>query len=176
MAKQIDLRRHTENDGDELTEAGVTAAVAIGRRLTGGYRLVVSSGAQRATQAAACMMAGLGERVPGGVVVEVGLRSTREDEWRAAYRQAGSGRLDALDHAAPELVAEDSAVLAAGLRRVFDRLPDGERALAVGHSPTIEAAVLGLTGEVIPPLGKGEGVAVTEDEAGYRVTHPAPDV
>jgi len=44
----------------------------------------------------------------------------------------------------------------------------------VGHSPTNEAAVLGLTGRVIPPLGKGEGVLLMEDGRAYRV-EPARD-
>jgi hypothetical protein len=50
--------------------------------------------------------------------------------------------LTALREADPELVCEDSAVLGAALRRVLDRLPEGGRALAVGHSPTNEAAVI----------------------------------
>jgi hypothetical protein len=51
----------------------------------------------------------------------------------------------------------------------FDALPDGGRALVVGHSPTNEAAVLGLTGQVIGPMGKGEGVLIVEDAGGYAV-------
>ena len=66
-------------------------------------------------------------------------------------------------------MAEDSAALAEGLRRVFERLADGQRALAIGHSPTNEAAVYGLTGVLVAPLGKGRGVAVTEDADGYEV-------
>jgi hypothetical protein len=50
-----------------------------------------------------------------------------------------------------------------------ERLDDGQRALAVGHSPTNEAAVLGLTGELLAPLGKGAGVLVTEDGGHHRV-------
>jgi phosphohistidine phosphatase SixA len=57
-------------------------------------------------------------------------------------------------------VREDSAILAAALRRLLERLPDGGRALAVGHSPTNEAAVLGLTGSIIEPMVKGAGVLV----------------
>jgi hypothetical protein len=61
-------------------------------------------------------------------------------------------------------------VLGAALGRVFERLDEGERALAIAHSPTNEAAVLGLTGELVAPLGKGEGVlVVAEDGGGYRV-------
>ncbi len=65
MAKEVELRRHTDNDGDVLTPDGVAAAVGIGRRLEGGYNLVASSGAQRATQTVACLLAGLAEPVPG---------------------------------------------------------------------------------------------------------------
>jgi hypothetical protein len=52
---------------------------------------------------------------------------------------------------------------------VFDELPEGGRALVVGHSPTNEAAVLGLAGIVVGPLGKGESVLVVEDEGRYDV-------
>ena len=48
-------------------------------------------------------------------------------------------------------------------------LPEGGRALVVGHSPTTEAAVLGLAGLVVPPLGKGKGVLLVEDGGDYRV-------
>ena len=169
MTRYVELRRHTDSDGDMLTEGGVRAAVALGKGLSGGYRVIVSSGAQRATQTAACVIAGLGEAVPDGVIVELGLRSTVEDRWRAAYRTAGAGDLESLRTADPELVRTDSAVLAEGLRRTFKRLEDGERALAIGHSPTNEAAVFGLTGVVVRPMAKGEGVVVIESSDGYTV-------
>ena len=169
MARYVELRRHTDNDGDQLTAAGVQAAVAFGRVLSGGYRVIVSSGAQRATQTAACVIAGLGQPVPDGVVVEPGLRSTVEDRWRAAYRTAGAGDLDSLRTADPNLVQADSETLAEGLKRVFERLEDGERALVIGHSPTNEAAVFGLTGVIVRPMGKGEGVVVIEDGDEYAV-------
>lgn len=168
MAKEIELRRHTDNDGDVLSPEGVARAVEIGSGLRGGYRFLASSGAQRATQTAACFVAALGEPVDGGVIVEEGLRSGREDDWRAAYSRAGAGDLKSLEGADPDLVAADSAELADGLRRLFERLDDGEKALAIGHSPTSEAAVLGLTGDYIDPLGKGEGVSVIEDGGEYR--------
>jgi phosphohistidine phosphatase SixA len=169
MAKYVELRRHTDNDGDVLTPEGVLAAIQIGSRLTGGYDVLVSTGAQRATQTLACFLAGLGEKVGRGVVVEPRLRSDVEDRWRAAYEKAGSGDLPALREADPELVEEDSASLGAALRRVFDALPGGGRALVVGHSPTNEAAVLGLTGEVVEPISKGEGVLVVEEDGALRV-------
>ena len=165
----MELRRHTDADGDTLTAAGVAAALEIGAGLRGGYDLAVSSGAQRATQTIACFLAALDQQVPAGVVVEPGLRSPVEDRWRAAYQKAGSGALEALREADPELVAEDSQRLGAALRRVLDRLPDDGRALVVGHSPTNEAAVLGLTGEVVAPLAKGAGILVVSGDDGYQV-------
>src|SRR5918912_323983 len=129
MAREIELRRHTDSDGDALT----------------------------------------GERVPGGALVEPGLRSKLEDRWRQAYQKAGSGELAALRAADPELVEEDSATLGAALRRVLDRLGDGGRALVVGHSPTNEAAVLGMTGELVEPISKGSGVLLVVDDDEARV-------
>jgi broad specificity phosphatase PhoE len=169
VAKEIELRRHTDADGDVLTAEGVAAALAIGAHLRGHYRLAVSSGAQRATQTLACFLAALDQQVPDGVLVEPGLRSQVEDRWRAAYEKAGSGALDALREADPELVADDSHRLGAALRRIFDQLPEGGRALVVGHSPTNEAAILGLTGQIVPPLAKGAGVLVATCDDGYQV-------
>lgn len=169
MARYVELRRHTDNDGDALTDDGVRAALEVGRSLAGGYDLLVSSGAQRATQTLACFACALGEPVPGGAVVEDGLRSRVEDRWRGAYQRAGSGDLASLREADPDLVREDSAALAAALGRVLERLPDGGRALAVGHSPTNEAAVLGLTGTIIEPMGKGAGVLVVAEGDETRV-------
>jgi broad specificity phosphatase PhoE len=169
MARYVELRRHTDADGDVLTQEGVRAAMEIGARLHGGYDLLVSTGAQRATQTLACFLAALDEAVSGGVIVEPGLRSEQEDRWRAAYEKAGSGALDAMRDADPELVEEDSAALGEALGRVLDALPDGGRALVVGHSPTNEAAVLGLTGEIVDPISKGAGVLLVADERGFRV-------
>jgi broad specificity phosphatase PhoE len=169
VASYVELRRHTDNDGDVLTPEGVRAALDIGRHLAGDYHLFVSSGAQRATQTLGCFLAGLGRTVPGGVVVEPGLRSDVEEQWRDAYRRAGSGDLAALRSVAPDLVERESAVLGAALRRVLDGLPDGARALAVGHSPTNEAAVLGLTGRLVPPMAKGAGVVIVADDDGFRI-------
>ena len=170
VSRVVELRRHTDADEDVLTAKGVVAALEIGARLQGGYHVAVSTGAQRATQTLACFLAALGQRVPGGVVVEPGLRSQVEDRWRSAYAKAGSGALEALREADPELVAEDSERLGAALGRVVEGLADGACALVVGHSPTNEAAILGLTGEIVAPLAKGAGAQVVADESGgYRV-------
>ena len=169
LSKAVELWRHTDNDGDCLTHDGVRAALEIGAGLAGGYTLVVSSGTQRATQTAACLLAGLGERVAAGVIVEPGLRTQSEGRWREIYAETGKPDLASFRAVDPEFVDSEVASLGAALRRVFDRLDDGGRALAVGHSPTNEAAAFALTGEVVRPLAKGDGVLVVEEAGAYRV-------
>src|SRR5918996_1491694 len=157
MAKTVELRRHTDSDGDRLSEDGVRAAVAIGARLAGGYDLLVSSGTQRATQTLACFLAGHGSKHECGVTVDEQFRSEVEDRWRSAYKKAGPGDIASFRRADPELVEQESARLADALQDVFERLPEGGRALVVGHSPMNEAAVYGLTGQEVEPLSKGAG-------------------
>lgn len=173
MPRYLELRRHTDSDGDLLTDEGVRAALDIGRHLTDTYAVLVTSGAQRATQTLACLACALTNAVSGGVIVETSLRSEVEDRWRAAHQTAGSGELAALREADPELVREDSQRLASGLRRILDRLADGDRALAVGHSPTNEAAVFGLTREIVSPIAKGAGVLIVAEADRFRV-EPLP--
>ena len=60
MPRFLELRRHTDNDGDVLSPEGVTAAVTLGATLSGNYEAVWTSGAQRAAQTPACLLAGLG--------------------------------------------------------------------------------------------------------------------
>jgi broad specificity phosphatase PhoE len=167
VTKAVELRRHTDNDGDALTEEGVHAALEIGARLRGDYTLLVSSGMQRATQTLACFLAALGERVPGGVVVEAGLRTGSEGRWREIYAQTGKPDLESFRAADPDFVAAEEARLGAALDRIFAALPEGGRALAVGHSPTNEAGVFALTGQVVEPLAKGAGLLVVSDGNGY---------
>ena len=168
MTKTVELRRHTDNDGDALTPDGVRAALDIGARLRGDYELLVSSGMQRATQTLACFLAGLGQRVAGGVIVEHGLRTETEGRWRQIYAQTGKPDLESFRTADPDFVATEQARLGAALRRIFAALSENGRALAVGHSPTNGAAVHELTGEAVEPLAKGDGVLVVLKTGAYR--------
>jgi len=168
--RYVELRRHTDNDGDRLTPQGVADAELIGRdRLHPPYAAFVSSGAARATEMLEILRHAAGQdETP--IVQAPGLRSSVEDRWRDAAKAAGKGAdLDAIRAVDPDLVERESWLLAWSLRQEVDRLPDGGRALVVGHSPTNEAAVLGLAGRVVPPLGKGEGVLLIEDGGKYRV-------
>jgi broad specificity phosphatase PhoE len=169
VTKFVELRRHTENEGDVLTHDGVRAALEIGTRLDGDYTVLVSSGMQRATQTLACFLAGFGSFVPGGVIVEPGLRTESEGRWREIYAQTGEPDLAAFRAADPAFVEAEEARLGAALARIFAALPEGGRALAVGHSPTNEAAVFALTGQEIQAMAKGEGVLVEGDGDEHRV-------
>jgi broad specificity phosphatase PhoE len=169
VTKAVELRRHTDTDGDLLTPEGVQAALEVGAGLDGPYELFVSSGAQRSTQTLACFLARLGAPVPGGVIVESGLRSASEGRWREIYAATGKPDLESFRAADPEFVEAEEAQLGAALRRIFAALSEGGRALAVGHSPTNEAAVHALTGQVVTPLAKGAGVIVVLDGGDHRV-------
>ena len=92
VGREIEVRRHTDADGDVLTAEGVRAALAIGAGLSGEYELAVSTGAQRTTQTLACFLAALAQQVPGGVIVEPGLRSEVEERWRWPTREREAPR------------------------------------------------------------------------------------
>lgn len=169
MAKIVELRRHTASDGDRLTPDGIRAAVEIGHDLSDRYDVLISSGAQRATQTLACFLAGLGKPIPCGATVDDVFRSQREERWFAAAGQAGGGGLETFERVDEELVRSEADRFGHALRRVFDALPDGGRALIVGHSPMHEVAVYGLTGEVVPPISKGAGVTIVQEGQGFRV-------
>jgi hypothetical protein len=168
--RYVELFRHTDNDGDALTEAGIAAARQIGEaRLSPPYAFFGSTGARRATQMAEILREATGQ-VDVPVTEVTGLRSSVEDRWREAAGAAGKGAtVEEMRSVDPELVEKESMLLGGVLRAVFDELPEGGRALVVGHSPTNEAAVLGLAGSVVGPLGKGESVLVVEDDGRYDV-------
>jgi hypothetical protein len=171
--RYVELFRHTENDGDTLTAEGMTAAEEIGReRLSPPYAFFGSTGARRATHMAEILRAAAGQD-DVAITVVPGLRSSVEDRWRAAAGAAGKGAtVEDMRSVDPDLVEKESLVLGGALREVFEALPDGGRALVVGHSPTNEAAVLGLAGQLVEPLGKGDSVLVVEDDGDFRIVGP----
>jgi phosphohistidine phosphatase SixA len=167
--RYVELRRHTDNDGDRLTPQGVADAQAIGHDLRPPYAAFVSTGAARCTEMLEILRHVAGEGAPP-VSEAAGLRSSVEERWRQAAQAAGKGAdVEAMRAVDPDLVESESIVLASALRQIVEDLPDGGRALVVGHSPTNEAAVLGLAGVVVRPLGKGEGVLLVEDRGAYWV-------
>src|SRR5437762_13907863 len=107
--RYVELRRHTDNDGDRLTPQGVADAEAIGRdRLHPPYTAFVSTGAARATQMLEILRHAAGQDdVP--IAEATGLRSSVEDRWREAARAAGKGAdLEAMRAVDPDLVERES--------------------------------------------------------------------
>jgi hypothetical protein len=80
--RYVELRRHTDNNGDRLSEQGIADAEAIGRTgLHPPYALFVSTGAERANEMLRILRRVAGqEDIP--IATEIGLRSAVEDRWR----------------------------------------------------------------------------------------------
>jgi hypothetical protein len=155
--RYVELRRHTDNEGDRLTPQGAADAEMIGR---GGLHppcaAFVSTGAARATQMLEILRHAAGQD-DTPITAAAGLRSSVEDRWRDAAKAAGK-RADLEDIRAidPDLVERESWLLGSALRQVAAGLPEGGRALVAGHSPTTEAAVLGLAAPGRPATGQGQ--------------------
>ncbi len=169
MPRYLELWRHTDNDGDALTDDGIEAALRIGAGLSADYAVAVSTGAQRATQTLACLITAGRLHIPGGIRVDEGLRSDDEDRWRDIASEADGKDLSAFRSVDSQFVDAQAQQLAAALRRILDGMDDEQRALLVGHSPTNEAAVHGLTGQDIDPMDKGTGIVVVEDDGSFTI-------
>jgi hypothetical protein len=79
------------------------------------------------------------------------------------------GRIDAIEKVDPDLVEKESGRLGEAIRVLLGEVPEGGRGLAVGHSPLLEAAVYGLTGEMIEPLSECEGVLLEQEDGEVRL-------
>jgi phosphohistidine phosphatase SixA len=174
--RTIEFRRHAEREKDEdaLSPAGRTHAEDVGRTLSGPYAVVFVSPARRAAETAAWFLRGAAHLLREHAVIP-GLLSEEEGRWRSAGKAAGSSRIDAIALEDPDLVERESARLTEVVEELFDRVPEGGSALAVGHTPLIEAVVYGLTGVVIEPLSECEGVALVQFGPGeYRLHELRP--
>jgi broad specificity phosphatase PhoE len=170
--RTIEFRRHAEREkeADALSPQGRSHAEDVGRSVRSDYAVVFVSPAKRTAETVAWFLRGSGQQLPGHAVVP-GLLSDVEDRWRSAGKAAGSSRLDAIAAEDPELVEQERDRLKFLVEELFDRVPEDGTALAVGHSPLIEAAVYGLTGVVIEPLAECQGVAVARYGPNeYRLT------
>jgi len=151
---------------DALNSEGVEQAHRLGRSLRVGYTHLFSSGAQRATQTLASMLAGMGRHVLTGVVVRPDLGTPRERDWNAAVAAARSHHLDALFSQDEALVRGEAERLSSTLRSLLAGLPEGSYALAVGVSPLVECAIFGLIGKLPGPLKECDGFVIAEYKGG----------
>jgi phosphohistidine phosphatase SixA len=132
--RTLELRRHAHRDpaADRLSRQGRAQAQSVGATLAGGYSVVFVSPAERAAETVAWLLRGLGEQLPPHAVVP------------AAKDNDGS-----------------PLAMAGVVSALLDAVPEGERGLAISHTPLIERAVLGLTAAEIEPLGECEGVLLS---------------
>ncbi len=142
--KQLELRRHAtrEPEADRLSDAGRAQAEDVGLasdRVP--YAAVFVSPAQRASETAAWFLRGAGQQLPTTHAVVPGL---------AGHDQTG-GSVEGM---------------VAGIRALLDQVPDGGRALAISHTPFVERAARGLTGQEVAAMAECEGILVTLHDDG----------
>jgi phosphohistidine phosphatase SixA len=141
--KQVELRRHAPRDPDRdaLSAVGRSLAVSVGAgRADVRYAAVFVSPAERAAETAAWFLRGAGHQLPAHSVVP-GL-------------------------AGKDVTGGSPEGLAAGLRSLLAELGDGDRALAISHTPFVERAAFGLSGREVEPMRELEGILITQADDG----------
>jgi phosphohistidine phosphatase SixA len=140
--RTLEVRRHARRDprADRLSPEGRAQAEDLGRATGARYDVVFVSPAQRAAETAAWFLRGAGEQLPDHAVIP------------------GLGGRDPTG-GSPE-------GMAAGLRALLERIPEGGRGLAISHTPLVEHAALGLTGREVEPLAELEGLLLTLGDDG----------
>jgi phosphohistidine phosphatase SixA len=140
----LELRRHAKRDpsADRLSPDGRRQAEDVGRTLTGGWDVIFVSPAMRTAETVAWFLRARGEQlVPHAVIPGL----------------AGEG-------------TDRSPLAMAGVvTALLDAVPEGGRGLAVGHTPLIERAVLGISAQEIAPLAECEGVLLSREDDEHPV-------
>ena len=136
--RTLELRRHARRDptADKLSRSrDARRRSRWARRSRAATTVVFISPAERAAETVAWLLRGLGEQLPAHAVV-------------------------------PGLAAQDNdgspLAMAGVVAALLDAVPEGERGLAISHTPLIERAVLGLTAAEIEPLAECEGVLLSK--------------
>ena len=139
--KELELRRHAKRDPDQdrLSDEGLAQAQDLGREAAEWWAAVFVSPAQRAAETAAHILRGAGSQLPPEHRIVPGLAG-----------QDPSG-------GSPE-------AMAAGIRALLLEVPDGGRGLAISHTPFVERAAFGLTGDEVAPMRECEGILVTAED------------
>jgi phosphohistidine phosphatase SixA len=140
--RRLELRRHAKRDpkADILSAEGRAQAEDVGRAGGERYDAVFVSPAERAAETAAWILRGAGQQLPEHEVIP-GL----------AGKDASGGTAEGM---------------AAGVRALIERVPEDGLGLAVGHTPFVERAMIGLTGEEPAPFAECEGIRVTARDDG----------
>src|SRR5256714_12428628 len=154
--RYVELRRHTDNEGDRLTPRGAADAEMIGREgLPPPYAAFVSASAARATQMLEIVRHAAGQD-DTPIAAATGLRSSVENRWRDAARAAGKqADLEDIRATGPDLAGRESWLLGSALRQVGAGVPQGGRGPGAGPRPPPPAAVARPARRGGPPPGQG---------------------
>jgi hypothetical protein len=164
--RYVELRRHTDNEGDRLTPRGVADAEMISRELLHPpYAAFVSTGAARATQMLEILRHAVGQD-DTPITPATGLRSSAEDRWRAAGKGAD---LDAMRAVDPDLAERESLLLALALRQVVEGLPRGRPGAGGGPQSHQRGSRTRAHRPGRPAAGQGGRVLLIEDGRDYQV-------
>jgi phosphohistidine phosphatase SixA len=141
--QRLELRRHAQREAmrDALSARGRALAEDVGRAGGARYDVVFVSPAERAAETAAWILRGGGQQLPPEHSVIPGLGG----------QDATGGSHEGM---------------AAGVRALLDRVPDGGLGLAISHTPLVERAALGLVGREVEPMRECEGLLITRDDDG----------
>jgi len=167
--RYVELRRHTDNEGDRLTPQGAADAEMIGRdRLHPPYAAFVSTGAARATQMLEILRHAAGQ-AGTPITAATGLRSPAEDRWRDAAKAAGKGAdLDAIRAVDPSCWRGSRCCSPRRCGRWPAGCPRAAGrwwwATARPARPPCSAWPAGLSRR----WAKGEGILLLEDRGDYR--------
>ena len=153
--RYVELRRHTDNDGDRLTPQGAADAEAIGRGpLHPPYAAFVSTGAARATQMLEILRHAAGQdEIP--ITSAAGLRSSVEDRWRQAAKAAGKGAdLDACEQSTRTWSSESHSCSPRHCGRLWKGCPRAAGRSWQATAPPTRLPCSGWPGR--PPGGQGQ--------------------
>ena len=168
--RYVELRRHTDNEGDRLTPQGAADAEMIGRGgLHPPYAAFVSTGAARATQMLEILRHAAGQD-DTPITAATGLRSSVENRWRDAAKAAGK-RADLEDIRAIDPDLGRARVLAARLGAAAGGggTARGRPGTGGGPQPHHRGRRARARRPGCTPLGKGKGVLLVEDGGDYQV-------
>jgi phosphohistidine phosphatase SixA len=140
--RTLELIRHAvrDPDADRLSPEGRAQAEDLGRTSGAGYDVIFVSPAERAAETAAWILRGAGRQLPDHHVVP-GLAGKDETQGSAEG-------------------------MAAGVRTLLAEVPEGGVGLAVSHTPFVERAMQGLSGEEPRAFAECEGIRVTQRDDG----------
>ena len=167
LMRYVEMRRHTDNEGDRLTPRGAADAEMIGRdRLHPAYAAFVSTGAARASQMLEILRHAAGQDATP-ITPAPGLRSSVENRWRPPMTMAASvTTMRVLPGVAPRPDWPGGAETAVGLPgTALLGAHGGSAPVPIASLAKIMTAYVVLSGYPLPAAGSVPVITVTAADA-----------